>query len=164
MNFTTTAHKAVTLDVNPDGIPEDLKQYDQFVNWCRKKRDGEFTKVPYTPGTSRRAKSDDSTTWGSFKEALAALETRRYAGIGFMFSSGDPFCGIDLDDVYDPSSGEVSREAQRIIDMLDGYTEVSPSARGVHIIVRGKIERGRKRGWIEAYCSGRFFTLTGWPL
>ena len=142
-------------------IPEELRRRRQWVVWKLEERDGELTKVPYTPGSKRRASSTDLETWRSFGEALSALESRRFDGIGFMFSSGDPYTGIDLDGCRNPETGAIRREAQEIIESLDAYTEVSPSGKGVHIIVRGKLERNRKRGWIEAYSCERFFTMTG---
>ena len=84
-----------------------------------------------------------------------------FDGIGFMFSSGDPYTFIDLDKCRDPETGEIGQEAQEIIDSLGGYAEVSPSGEGVHIFVRGKVPRGRKRGWIEVYSTERYATITG---
>jgi putative DNA primase/helicase len=44
---------------------------------------------------------------------------------------------------------------------LDSYTEISPSGCGVHILVRGELPPGRRRkGRIEMYDCGRFFTIT----
>lgn len=137
----------------PTNIPEELRGRDQWV--------AHKEKQPYTPGTNRRASSTDLMTWRSFEEAVAALKTGHFDGVGFVFSSADPYTGIDLDGCHDPETGEIDPEAQEIMDALGGYTEVSPSGTGVHIIVRGKLERGRKRGWIEAYSCERFFTMTG---
>jgi putative DNA primase/helicase len=136
-----------------ENIPEELRQRNQWV--VHKDRE------PYTPNTNRRASSTDLMTWRSFEEATIALDTGQFDGAGFVFSSADPYTGIDLDGCRDPETGEIGPEGQEIIDALDGYTEVSPSGTGVHIIVRGKLERGRKRGWIEAYSCERYFTMTG---
>jgi putative DNA primase/helicase len=92
------AGRSELLPVRPDGIPEELKARPQWVTWRLEKRDGDFTNVPYTPLTGRRASSTNLLTWGTFDDALADLRAgRRYDGIGFVFSSGDPYCGIDLD-------------------------------------------------------------------
>ncbi len=40
----------VRVEVNPDGIPEVLKNRRQWVTWIEEERNGELTKVPYTPG------------------------------------------------------------------------------------------------------------------
>ena len=77
-----------------------------------------------------------------------------------MFSSGDPFAGVDLDKCRDPQTGELEGWAKKIVRGLDGYAEASPSGTGVHVIVRAKAPN-RRRGRIEAYSSERFFTVTG---
>ena len=150
----------------PENIPEQLTERPQWVNWCLEERKGETTKVPYTPGTRRRASSTDLMTWRTFEEALEAYEASEpmtYDGVGFMFCSADPFVGIDLDGCRDPESGEVVPWAQKIIaDAAEGYVEVSPSGAGVHIIVEGRVrDGGMKRGPVEMYGRDRFFTITG---
>ena len=151
------------LPVRPEGIPEELKTRPQWVAWRLEKRDGDFTKVPYTPFTGRKASSRDLLTWRPFEEALAAFRKGDCHGIGFMFSSGDPYCGVDLDGCRNAETGKVDEWAQGIVKDLDGYAEVSPSGRGVHVIVRGKTP-SRRRGAIEIYSSERFFTMTGQAL
>jgi putative DNA primase/helicase len=89
--------------------------------------------------------------------------TRPYDGIGFVFSDADPFCGIDLDDCRNPETGEIVPWAQEIICRVgDGYTEISPSGRGIHVIIRGDVRGGgMRRGPVEMYSRGRYFTITG---
>jgi putative DNA primase/helicase len=159
--------KETTGDVTliPENIPEELTERPQWVCWRREIRDGKPTKVPYTPGRERRASSTDLLTWRTFEEALAAYERGEplYDGIGFVFCSADPFVGVDLDDCRDPESGEVAPWAQNIIDRVqEGYVEISPSGEGVHIIVEGSVrEGGMRKGKVEMYGRGRFFTITG---
>jgi primase-polymerase (primpol)-like protein len=157
-----------------ENIPDQLTERSQWVCWRLETRDGKPTKVPYTPGTERRASSTDLITWATFEEAISAYEAGEppYDGIGFVFCSADPFVGIDLDKCRDPESGEISAWAQSIIDRVqEGYVEASPSGTGVHIIVEGTACSGRSRkkvrlkgediGEIEMYGRGRFFTVTG---
>ncbi len=151
-------------------IPDQLTERPQWVNWRLEERDGKQTKVPYTPGTNRRASSTDLMTWRAFDEALAAYYAGEppYDGIGFVFSSADPFVGIDLDDCRDPKTGEFAPWAQKIIDRVqEGYVEASPSGTGVHVIVEGVVRGGgmqkkvSPKGKIEMYSRDRFFTVTG---
>ena len=135
-----------------ENIPESMRQYNQWVV--------HKGKIPHIAGGVGRASSTDSLTWRSFEEAVQALKTGRYDGIGFVFSSGDPFAGIDLDNCRDPKTGELEEWAEKIVRKLGGYAEVSPSGTGVHIIVRGKAPN-KKRGRVEAYSTERFFTMTG---
>jgi putative DNA primase/helicase len=104
-------------------------------------------------------------TWGTFFEALEALETGRFSGIGFVFCGADLFAGVDLDKCRDPETGDLIPEARAVVDAFEGaYTEVSPSGTGVHIITRGKLPESGRRGWIEAYSQDRYFTVTGQTL
>ena len=148
------------MKVNLDCLPEELRQRHQWVVWKLEERDGKPTKVPYIAGGSGKASSTDSLTWRPFEEAVQALETGRYNGIGFVFSSGDPFAGVDLDDCRDPETGELEEWAAKIVEAFGGYAEVSQSGTGVHIIVMGKAPN-KKRGKVEAYSSERYFTMTG---
>jgi primase-polymerase (primpol)-like protein len=148
------------MKVNLDCLPEELRQRRQWVVWKLEERDGKPNKVPYIAGGSGNASSTDSLTWRSFEEAVQALETGRYNGIGFVFSSGDPFAGIDLDDCRNPETGELEEWAVKIVEDFGGYAEVSQSGTGVHIIVKGKAPN-KKRGKVEAYSLERFFAMTG---
>ena len=143
-----------------ENIPEELRRRPQWLVWKLEERDSKPTKIPYIAGGVGKASSTDSETWRSFDEAVVALKTGRYDGIGFVFSTGDPYAGIDLDDCRNPESGELEVWAAKTVQDLDGYAEVSPSGTGVHIIVRGKATN-KKRGKVEAYSSERYFTITG---
>jgi putative DNA primase/helicase len=80
--------------------------------------------------------------------------------VGFVFSPGDPYEGVDLDDCRDPESAALEAWANELVATLEGYAEVSPSGTGVHVIVRGAAPN-RQDGKVEAYSSGRYFTVTG---
>ncbi len=83
------------LPVKPENIPNELKMRPQWVVW---QAEGEKPdKVPYSARTGRKAPSTDLMTWGTFEEAAEAYENGEYAGLGFVFSSGEPYTGIDLD-------------------------------------------------------------------
>jgi putative DNA primase/helicase len=148
-----------------ENIPEQLTERPQWVVWRLEERDGTHTKVPYVPGTGRKASTIDLMTWRTLKEALEAYETGEphYDGVGFVLSSADPYCGVDLDRCRDPESGEIEPWAQLIIAKAsEGYVEVSPSGTGLHIIIEGRVrEGGMKKGPIEMYSEGRYLTVTG---
>src|SRR5437588_431994 len=76
-----------------------LTSYPQFVNWRYASRvGGKYTKPPYSPKTGELADPTNPETWGNVGEALRALTTGKYNGIGFVLTDKDPFVGIDLDD------------------------------------------------------------------
>ena len=125
-----------TIGVVPpivENVPEQLTERPQWVNWRLEDREDGTTKVPYTPGTLRKALTNDLMTWRTFPEALEAYERSKphYDGLGFVFCSADHFAGIDLDGCRDPQSGAIERWAQKIIaGAAEGYVEVSPSGQG----------------------------------
>jgi primase-polymerase (primpol)-like protein len=133
--------------------------------WKLEKRAGEDkpTKMPYIAGGVGRAKSTDLMTWRPFEEAVRALETGRYSGVGFVFCSADPFVGVDLDDCRNPETGEIAEWAQKIIDSFKDVVllEASPSGRGVHLITKGVCKDGVNTKSVEVYGQDRFFTVTG---
>lgn len=64
--------------------------------------------------------------------------------------------------MQNPDTGAIEPWAQEIIDRFSSYTEASPSGTGVHIIARGTLpDGGRKKGDLEIYGEGRYFTATG---
>ena len=151
-----TTNKRV-LPVRVENIPEELKVRPQWVVW--KAVGAKPDKVPHAAGTDRRASSTDLLTWSTFDNAVAAYEAGQYDGIGFVFSSGDPYTGVDLDSCVD-ENGEIALWALEIARYLDSYTELSATGTGLHIIVCGDVPN-RRNGDIEVYSSKRFFTMTG---
>jgi putative DNA primase/helicase len=145
------------LLVKVESIPEELRARPQWVVW--KAVGDKPDKVPYSARTGRRASSTDLLTWATFQEALEAYENGDYAGLGFVFSSADPYTGIDLDDCVD-EDGEIALWALEIVRYFDSYTELSATGTGLHIIIRGEVPN-RRKDEVEVYSSKRFFTVTG---
>lgn len=143
-------------------VPRELSDLRQWVCWGPRKGQD---KVPINPNSGQQASSTDSNTWGTLGQAMQRYVTHRedekLDGIGFAFSSFDPFTGIDLDSCRDPESGEITKAAKALIEKVDSYTESSPSGTGVHIIVKAKIPKGKKKADIEMYCEARYFCFTG---
>jgi len=148
-------------DVNFDAFPADLQAAPRWVGARLETRDGRITKVPYIAGDpDRRASSTDPSTWCDFATARAAIETGRLPLVGFVL--GDGFVGIDLDKCRHAETGAIEPWATEIIGLLDGFTEVSVSGTGVHIICRGTLPPGgRRKGQVEMYDAARFFVMTG---
>ena len=145
------------LPVRAESIPEQLKTRPQWVVW--RAFGDKPDKVPYSARTGRKASSTDLTTWSTFEESAYAYENGEYAGVGFVFSSADPYTGIDLDDCVD-EDGEITGWALEIVRHFDSYTELSATGTGLHIIVRGEVPN-RRKGNVEIYSSKRYFTVTG---
>jgi primase-polymerase (primpol)-like protein len=155
------------MTTKPISVPDDLAERDQWVLWQYQQRNGNNTKVPYQVN-GRPASSTDPRTWDTFEAASDAWSKapERYAGIGFVFSTADPFCGIDLDNSLD-AEANVKPWAQGVIERFsDTYMEISPSGRGLKIWARGALPANLpgvkiKDGQIEMYDHARYFAVTG---
>jgi hypothetical protein len=156
---------------NVDIIPEELKARRQWVVWRYEIRDERWTKIPYQPAHPKwKAKADDPTTWSTFDAAWQAYLNGGFDGVGYEFSTDDPYFGVDFDNCL--SGGEVAPWVLPYVEMTQPtYGEVSPSGKGIKFVGRGKLPEDtgtRKKGFgpdgegaIELYDHGRFFALTG---
>lgn len=146
-------------------IPDSLKSADQWICWKEQYRDDQDkpTKVPVDPTADRYASVSDPDTWSSFVTAYHQyVQDANIDGIGYVFTSDEPYTGVDLDNCRNPGSGALDSWAKDIIRQLDSYTEVSPSGTGVHVIVAGEKPDGKHRsGDVELYDQDRYFTVTG---
>ena len=123
-------------------------------------------KVPYyISGEARYGKLDtpeDQAKLSTFEDAMKALQTGDYDGLGFALGPDDTgmhWQGIDLDNFSEHP------ELRDLAAKLPGYVEYSPSGDGVHSIGYGELfdTLGSNGTGIEAYSKGRFFTVTGRP-
>ena len=151
-------------------IPEKLRGTDQWI--C-----ASWDKVP-RQATGMPASVANPKHWTSYGEAIAALEDGQLCRLGFVFTTDDPYCGIDLDNCRDLNTGVIAPWALEIMEAMNSYTEVSISGTGLHIIVEAALSDGRGRrfdaaklrkfghevddeGRLELYSQGRYFILTG---
>ena len=142
-------------------IPEELRLLKQWCVWRYEDTDlSKPTKVPYQAKGPHKASVNDASTWSTFEECEHAYKWSNgaLAGIGFIFSENDPYAGIDLDATEDAA---LLARQQKVFSSFDSYSELSPSGKGLHIIIKAKLPNGRRRSSIELYSSNRFFTMTG---
>jgi putative DNA primase/helicase len=141
------------------GILAELQVHPHWIIW---RQQGEM-KVPYNPSEHYQASSKKPETWGSLPEALSALSSGQYSGLGFMLSPDQlPLTLIDLDHCYDKKARQItSPQAQEIVRQTASYTEVSPSGDGLHILAYGTLPtQSGLHTDIEMYDHGRYFTVT----
>lgn len=142
-------------------VPSELLEYKQWVLWRKAEVYGRATKIPVSPWSGKAAACDKPQTWSTYKHVRFALHRFRCDGIGFVFTDADPFCGIDLDQCR-AINGTIAPGALDLIRRLASYTELSPSGTGAHVLIRAKLSAtGRRKGKVEIYDSGRYFTITG---
>lgn len=114
-----------------DHIPEELKKLNQWV--CV----NAGSKVPMQAGYYIPASPSDYRTWSAFDMAAKQVESNAYDGIGFVFADNG-IVGIDIDDGFD-EDGIMTEKAVDIISRCNGYTELSRSHRGFHILLKGQL-------------------------
>jgi primase-polymerase (primpol)-like protein len=157
----------IPLPVDLDGIPVELCSLPQFGVWRFEQftdDDGQtgWAKIPINAQTGRRASSTNSATWCSFDLAARAYKRGGFAGLAYFLRAGSGIVGLDFDKCRDRTTGAVEPWAARKVNLLQSYTELSPSDRGLRLFVFGKLPpRDRREGRFECYESSRFLSLTG---
>lgn len=157
-----------------DALPNELKTRNQWVLWKTIIKAGKASKVPFdTKGNE--GDSSDPSRWESYDAVVAAYQKGGYDGVGFTFDVLDPYAGVDLDNCILPD-GSIKPRAKAILDGLNSYSEISPSGKGIKVILKaknpvkirrdgGKFQQGfsikSPELEFEVYYGYRFFTLTG---
>jgi len=162
---------------NLAGIPAELKQYPQWILWCRTedKENNRFGKRPCNEA-GFAISATDSRNWLPFDTAVAQFKRSKHAsGIGICLS-GEPIegsgvakylVGIDIDECVlsrtDTGEATLAPRAADILKKLDTYWELSPSGTGVRAFLFTDYKpTSRNRNGFELYAAGRFLTVTGW--
>ena len=161
-------------------IPVSMRSPD-VVRWSIWQKQPDGRKIPRRviendAWTCRKpCKSNDPSTWVSFRDALRCYFQAQGELNGLTFALGDGWCGFDFDDVI--VDGKLDPQAASWLARIGGYQEVSQSGKGVKAILRGTLDveflgtltkTGRqfkgvpKEGMAtEVYHERRFFFLTG---
>ena len=122
-------------------------------------------KIPMNPATGRAAKSNDPDTWATAAEAWAAKKRYRWGGLNFALTLPSGIVGVDLDDCFEERNGQrrLKDYARQVVQMLNTYTELSPSGNGLHLFAQGQIPHNIKRDTdgFEMYAERHFMSVTG---
>lgn len=152
----------------PNPVPEALHSLPHWLLWKLEEKPGakKPAKMPYYANGKRRTgqqgSAPDRAALVDYSTAAAAVEQHQATGMGFAFLPDDGLIGIDLDNMVDANTGEISPRAQHIIEACNSYTEWSPSGRGFHIYVAGSTQTAKDNAkGIEMFCGRQFFTVTG---
>ncbi|MGH2558732.1 MAG: hypothetical protein ACRDJH_06685, partial [Thermomicrobiales bacterium] len=168
------------LALIPEDIPRELSERRQWICWDN--WGGPIS--PITGGGSNvsprstwecfegepievTAPPVDPRTWGSFEEARAFASQYSLPGIDLVLTEADPFAVVELDECRNPETGELDPWALRIVADLNSYTELSPSGRGLHIIVRGTLppfDPCHRRSRLDLRDRDSYVTCTGHQL
>lgn len=150
------------ISIQVKNIPTSLKKYKQWAV-CKFQTDdalintGSLNKVGDYQLLTKKPED-----WKDFKTCIKFLP--QYDGIGFITTKEDPYVFWDFEDCRDVQSGEISNDISFLINKINSYTEISPSGKGIKIIVEGKISpygRTNKAEKLRVYDSNQFVTITG---
>src|SRR6266487_3586213 len=144
------------------GVLAELQPLPQWVVWKGELEDGKRKKVPYNPNYYQihaRASVKIPKSWGTLNQALKALESGNYSGLGFMITP--PLVMIDLDNSYDRRTGTITDpKAEQIVRDVNSYFEASPY-KGLHgLVYVDKPIRSLHAEEIEIYGQDRLTTIT----
>jgi putative DNA primase/helicase len=150
-------------------MPAAMRERQQWLLWRFEKdpRKDKPLKVPYYASGRKRfgvqGSEQDRAALASFDTVLDRLQRgTMWEGVGFAFLPGDGFIGVDVDGAIDPETGEMSELCRTVVEGNHSYTELSPSGKGVHVILQGKVETFKDNGiGLEVFCGSQYFTCTG---
>ncbi|MEL7664128.1 MAG: DUF927 domain-containing protein [Methanosarcina mazei] len=162
------------LEINPEGIPQLLKDLNQWLVWKPVAEKGKKNKkVPFStqvnPATGieefRAAAWNNPDTWMSFNDALAALKKHKDCkGLQFVLPNEEVaktlecphIVGVDFDNVTEesienldhsklnPDVATFNPEKLAEIKALGTYAELSPSGHGLRALCLGAFPIGEE--------------------
>jgi putative DNA primase/helicase len=152
-----------SVDLFLENIPDELKDRPQWVNFRlgRKKANGKREKMPLNPRDGTAASIDDPATWGTIEEVAAAYLRGVGHAIAYALSADDPYFCVDKDGCRDPETGQLTPEAQDLLERLNTYSDVSISGTGAHAIGKGTLPSAVATDDLEMYDRRRFLITTG---
>lgn len=156
-NETEHQETLESLGLSVLNIPERLQNEMQWAVSTMRLVDpttGRIDKAPRNPKTGEMISVMDPAGWTDFYTAINA----GYPAIGMRMTKDDPFTVIDLDKTDDDAEKQLAR---KIYDTFDSYTEKSYSGKGLHIILEGFNQAGRRKGNVEVYSQDRYIICTG---
>tara|TARA_R110000851_G_scaffold39729_7_gene100730 strand:- start:5718 stop:8132 length:2415 start_codon:yes stop_codon:yes gene_type:complete len=141
-------------------LPDEMKLLNQWCCFDLEPEEGKKDKkVPYTPGSTSKARSNEVSTLRSYEEALEDVVSGVRDHLGFCIIKEDPYVFFDLDE---PQNEEQKVELNEVIETFNSFSEVSISGTGVHIIAKGQLDgRGLHNEYFGLFDANRFILVTG---
>ncbi|MBU1362891.1 MAG: hypothetical protein KKE51_03595 [Gammaproteobacteria bacterium] len=153
------------VEANPDRVPSFLR-CKPCANWTAEPRSGQpgkYNKAPRNPLNGAKVGADKPELFGTFEQAVSALDSGKFSGIGVLLTGDDNLTGVDIDD-YKATFEQMPQVKAWVAEArkAGAYCELSPSGEGLRLFMRGKLpSKGRKAGPLEIYDNARFLTVTG---
>lgn len=159
------------VNTESSNVPGELLKRRQWVVWCYEPNPsgGKPKKVPHGAfGKCTEIDHTNPANWRTYEEAVKFYResheqrwNKPLDGIGFALADG--VVGVDIDHCIS-EDGRFSDLAADVMNTLFSYSELSPSATGVHILVLGEWPGEWKRRddiGLEVYSEKHYFTFTG---
>ena len=169
-----------------DNIPSSLLSMQRWVLWKMEwgEEQQKWLKMPYSPETHRKYKRANLSECHNLAGAKKCLEIHGkregFSGVGLSAMLEDGLTYLDFDRCLDDSGAIISPRLEKFIRDLGSYTEISPSGRGLRVIVKTPSSLGRinkphgvtERGTpsdcsyfeaegVEIWNDGKYATITG---
>lgn len=152
-----------------NNLPIQLRSNGLFCCWRYEQRGEKRTKVPYNPRTGGKAQSTNPDTFTSLPVALEAMDRGGYDGVGVGIFGA--LGAIDIDHCID-QNGVLSPMALDVMELMQGYTEKSPSGHGLRILFNAagfqydkpRFYINNQKAGLEVYiagCTQKYVTITG---
>ena len=151
------------IKIDHGNIPQELIELPQWGCYDIEYhlRDGEEkqVKVPYIAGSTEKVRANDPSTFSTFEEALADVESGNRDYLGFFLLRENDLIFMDFDETSDPEERALSK---LIMQTFPSYTELSVSGEGAHVIARGSLEgRGLHNSHFGLFNHARGILMTG---
>jgi hypothetical protein len=160
----------VNEKLTPSNVPVELKDNKQWVCWRAvfDENKNKWRKPPASPKTGEGIGAVEKYRdhFCTFDEAVEGAKKFKLDGVGWVFTSSDPYVGIDFDGAV--TDGVVHAAVQTWLRWFTGaYIEFSPSGTGLHVICKGRLIKAvtatklsNDDATCELYSTARFFTWT----
>lgn len=119
---------------NINNIPMELKRINNWVLYDENKIPKQVSGV--------NALANNKNTFNTYEKILDAYKNdlnNKYSGIGFMLTQDIKIIALDLDNCI--INSELTENAKEIIKKMNTYTEISPSGKGVKVILKINSEK-----------------------
>lgn len=136
MTSTNTRPTTAKGFTEPHNLPKYLQEHGRFCLWkyTWSEEKGKWDKPPRKPCFPETPASKNNPA--DFTDMATALSySAGYDGLGVHIGFSGDVSAIDIDHCID-EAGNLSMLAQSVVDLMDSYTERSPSGKGIRIFFR----------------------------
>src|SRR5690349_19299923 len=126
--------------VDDAGIPPELAAIPRWVAWkyTRRSKAEKPAKSPISPRTGRAVSARKWFNLSELDVALGAMRKRKASGVGIALEKRLGIVCVDFDNCLD-RNGRMNRSVKKLLRGCHSYAEISPSGKGIHVFVQGRV-------------------------